>query len=195
MHLKKVLIYGDSNTYGYDPREFSGGRYPEEDRWTTILQERLKDSHEFFVDGLNGRQLPSIQGSNTHLKRMILECSPLDLFVLILGTNDILLTTSPDARVPVRKLDHLLSWLKQEEHLSSILVIAPVYIGNGQDRFYELYHQQSILMNQGFQEIAAKHKVQFADASKWNVQLAYDQVHLSPEGCRTFAKRMENLLR
>ncbi len=24
----KILFYGDSNTYGFDPRGFGGGRYP-----------------------------------------------------------------------------------------------------------------------------------------------------------------------
>ena len=25
---QKILCYGDSNTYGYDPRAYLGGRYP-----------------------------------------------------------------------------------------------------------------------------------------------------------------------
>ncbi len=194
MNRKKVLIYGDSNTYGYDRREFSGGRYPKEFRWTTILQDRLKSTHEFIVDGMNGRPLPAVSGSHMHLKRLFAEHAPLDLFAVMLGTNDILLTTSPDARIALERMDHFLSWLKEEAQLSSILVIAPVYIGSGQDRYYALYHEQSILMNQGFEKLARKHQVQYADASKWDVQLAFDQVHFSPEGCRTFAEHMIPLL-
>ena len=55
--MKKAFIFGDSNTYGYDPREFSDERYPEEERWTTILQKQLKDSWELIPDGLNGRRM------------------------------------------------------------------------------------------------------------------------------------------
>ncbi len=191
---KKVLIFGDSNTYGYDPREFSDGRYPEEVRWTTLLQNALKDTHEFIVDGMNGRPLPSVSGNHLHLERMIRASQPLDLFVCMLGTNDILLTTAPDAAVPVRRMDHLISWLREEAHLSHILIIAPVYIGTGEDRFYEAYHRQSILMNEGFRDLAGKYGVDFADASQWGVELAYDQVHFSIEGCRTFADHMTALL-
>ena len=32
-----LLCYGDSNTYGFDPRSYFGGRYPAEVRWTHRL--------------------------------------------------------------------------------------------------------------------------------------------------------------
>ena len=36
----RMLCYGDSNTYGYDPRGFFGDRYPKESRWVDILAQR-----------------------------------------------------------------------------------------------------------------------------------------------------------
>ena len=30
---RRLLCYGDSNTYGYDPRSYLGGRYPDSIRW------------------------------------------------------------------------------------------------------------------------------------------------------------------
>ncbi len=36
----RMLCYGDSNTYGYDPRGFFGGSYPAESRWVGILAEK-----------------------------------------------------------------------------------------------------------------------------------------------------------
>ena len=33
----KVVCFGDSNTYGYDPRSWLGGRYPAESRWVDLL--------------------------------------------------------------------------------------------------------------------------------------------------------------
>ena len=30
--MEKIIFYGDSNTYGYDPRGFFGMRYPKEVR-------------------------------------------------------------------------------------------------------------------------------------------------------------------
>ena len=37
----KILCFGDSNTYGYDPRSFLGDRYPAEYRWVDILAKKL----------------------------------------------------------------------------------------------------------------------------------------------------------
>ncbi len=194
MAVQKVLIFGDSNTYGYDPREFSGGRYPAKMRWSTILKDRLKETHELIIDGMNGRPLPSIGGQHPHLRRLLQEHQPIDLFICMLGTNDILLTTEPDAQVPIEKMDHFLYWLDEEAHLKHIIIIAPTYIGNGVDRYYDEYHRQSILMNEGYKKLTLRHHVGFADASTWNIKLAYDQVHFAPEGCLTFADHMERLL-
>lgn len=33
----KVTCFGDSNTYGYDPRGYFGGRYDAGSRWVDIL--------------------------------------------------------------------------------------------------------------------------------------------------------------
>ena len=42
-YMKKLILFGDSNTYGYDPRGFLGGRYPD-----------LKPYHECSVE-MNSR--------------------------------------------------------------------------------------------------------------------------------------------
>ena len=34
----KVICFGDSNTYGYDPRPLDGGRYDASCRWVDILE-------------------------------------------------------------------------------------------------------------------------------------------------------------
>ena len=36
----KVICFGDSNTYGYDPRSYFGGRYDADNRWVDILAEQ-----------------------------------------------------------------------------------------------------------------------------------------------------------
>ena len=34
---RRIFCFGDSNTYGYDPREPLGGRYPADARWPELL--------------------------------------------------------------------------------------------------------------------------------------------------------------
>ena len=52
----KIVCFGDSNTYGFDPRLGSSGRYTKDERWTGIL-----DAHDGFSvvnEGMNGRCIP-----------------------------------------------------------------------------------------------------------------------------------------
>lgn len=51
-----LICYGDSNTYGYDPRDTNEGRYPKEVRWTGILD--TETDWKVENHGVNGRSIP-----------------------------------------------------------------------------------------------------------------------------------------
>ena len=80
--MKKILFYGDSNTYGYDPAGFMGGRYPRQERWTTILQKNLQETWQIAADGMPGRALPTSVYEWDYIRSMIRQEEPLDVFVL-----------------------------------------------------------------------------------------------------------------
>ena len=52
---KHILCFGDSNTHGYcaDPADCFGGgvRFPEEQRWTRLLQEALGQDYLVIEEG------------------------------------------------------------------------------------------------------------------------------------------------
>ena len=52
----RILCFGDSNTYGYDPRGFFGDRYDDKDRWVDLLAKQT--GHEVINAGANGREIP-----------------------------------------------------------------------------------------------------------------------------------------
>ena len=52
--MKSVLAFGDSNTWGLVPGTGSRVRYPENIRWTGLLQSRLNDTR-VIEEGLCGR--------------------------------------------------------------------------------------------------------------------------------------------
>lgn len=56
---RRLLCYGDSNTYGYDSRSYLGGRYPEPVRWTGLLKEY---GWEVCNEEENGRSTPRYGG-------------------------------------------------------------------------------------------------------------------------------------
>ncbi len=90
--MKRILCYGDSNTWGYIPG--SGERYPEEVRWPTRLQKLLGEDYRIIEEGLNGRTtvvddpIQPYRCGLEYLRPCLLSHMPLDLVVLMLGTND-----------------------------------------------------------------------------------------------------------
>jgi len=91
--MKTVLCYGDSNTWGYDPATRT--RYPPDVRWTGVLASRLGAEYRVVEEGLNGRTTrwddPIETGRNglTYLRPCIESHQPLDVIVIMLGTNDL----------------------------------------------------------------------------------------------------------
>ena len=53
MTRRRVLCFGDSNTYGYDPAR--DGRYGEDERYPMVLQDLLGDGWSVVEEGLPGR--------------------------------------------------------------------------------------------------------------------------------------------
>jgi lysophospholipase L1-like esterase len=89
----EILCFGDSNTWGCRPTD--GARYPRSVRWTGVLQTALGKDYMVIEEGLGGRTTvweDPIEGDKMG-KRHLLVClqshAPLDLVVLLLGTNDL----------------------------------------------------------------------------------------------------------
>lgn len=80
-----VICFGDSNTYGYDPRGYFGGRYDADCRWVDILT--VETGWTVSNMGQNGREIPSAAPAFS---------ADTDLLIVILGTNDLLQGRSPE---------------------------------------------------------------------------------------------------
>ncbi len=92
--MKTILCYGDSNTWGYDP--VSEDRYPLAQRWVSVLARELGPEYQVIAEGLNGRTTvwpDPVEGEYKSGKSYLLPCleshHPIDLVVLMLGTNDL----------------------------------------------------------------------------------------------------------
>ena len=190
--MKKVLLFGDSNTYGYDPRGMLGNRYPYEIVWTNLLKKELKGQYDIIEEGQNGRTLPSIPRDMEYLKNLTGMLGEDDTFVIMLGTNDILLTANPRPEAAVDKMNDLLLWAKSELSKVKIIVIAPVNIENQSGDMKE-YYEASVKMNEGFEKVCEELGITFWDASKWNVPMAYDGVHIAEEGQKVFVEHFFEL--
>ena len=93
---KNILCFGDSLTWGWVPKENAvpTERYAPDIRWTGILARELGSGYRIIEEGLSGRTTtaddptdPRLNGS-TFLPSAIASHLPVDLVVLMLGTND-----------------------------------------------------------------------------------------------------------
>ena len=202
---RKLLFYGDSNTYGYDPAAFPDDRYPVEKTWPHLLGVRLGESWEVLPRGLNGRKLPSGREDLERILKMAGLLGEKDVFGIMLGTNDLGMLSHPDAALPAGRMETLLQALTGDSRSAGsghplspaqILVVAPPWIGGCGEAMPELkpYQDQSRLMNARFAQIAAGFGTAFADAGEWQISMAFDQIHLSLAGHRQFAAHMEEAM-
>jgi lysophospholipase L1-like esterase len=96
--MKNILCYGDSNTWGCKPIESDGviERFEPGVRWTGILRRQLGKGYQVIEEGLNARTTvhdDPIDGAHKNGKPYLLPCLethvPLDLVIIMLGTNDL----------------------------------------------------------------------------------------------------------
>ena len=168
----KVLCYGDSNTYGYDPRGFFGDRYPAECRWVDILARKLK--WEVQNEGQNGREIPS-RPFQYQRAGELLAPSPPDIFAVMLGTNDLLRGYS--AELGCSRMEAFLRYIQPK--CGQLLLIAPPPMKRGAWVMEENLITESVKLAEAYQALSQKLGIAFADAGQWNVPLAFDGVHFT----------------
>ena len=91
--MRRILCFGDSNTWGYNPD--SGARYGSAERWPRVMANRLGTEFEVIEEGLNGRTtvwedpIEEYKSGKSQIIPILKSHMPLDLLVILLGTNDL----------------------------------------------------------------------------------------------------------
>ena len=175
-----IICFGDSNTYGYDPRGYFDGRYEADSRWVDILT--TETGWTISNMGQNGREIPSSAPSFP---------ADTDLLIVMLGTNDLLQGRSPEQAA--ERLERFLSDISLDQ--SRILLIAPPPVTLDE----WVPSPQLIDGSRAFarlcQALAERLGIRFADAGKWDIPLANDGVHFTEQGHRAFAAGLLEELR
>ena len=90
--MKTILCFGDSNTYGTNP---VGPRYGEDERWPALLQAMLGEDYRVLEEGFGGRTIAfddpvegGYKSGMQYLPPCLMSHDPLDLVIVMLGTND-----------------------------------------------------------------------------------------------------------
>ena len=120
--LKKILVYGDSNTWG--DNFITGKRIADDKQWVNILRKKYNQKYLFFQEGLPGR----LAGNDEKIKRYkngqetfistFRTNAPVDIIIISLGTNDLQLKYNKTSK----KIINDLLWYKEtiEESFNDI---------------------------------------------------------------------------
>lgn len=206
--VKRVLCFGDSNTWGYTPG--TGERYGSGTRWTGVAQQMLGDGYCIVEAGLSGRTTvfddpyDDYMNGAAALGYALLEASPVDLVVIMLGTNDLKHTNAIGSARGIASLissvRSITSHIPSAAYLSGaavsgeqarqveILVVSPILMHpevtrlNPQTVFEsEERYEKSLGFADAFRQVAAAANVWFFDAATVAKPSDIDGVHMMPE--------------
>lgn len=199
--MKEVLCFGDSNTWGYDPK--TKLRYDRDTRWPCILQEELGEEILIIVEGQNGRTTvwdDPVEGQKngmTYLLPCLESHKPLDLVVIMLGTNDLKYRFSVTAYDIARSAANLaesarVSGCGRDEGAPEVLLICPPPLGKLTE-FATMFlggTEKSLDLARFFKERVELVGCHFFDAGSAVRSSSIDGVHWEPEYHRKFSEAL-----
>ena len=180
-----ILCFGDSNTYGYDPRSPFGDRYGAEHRWVDRLAASL--GCVCINAGENGREIPEREWEIRYFDRLVETHHP-DCVIVMLGSNDLLQGN------PVETVVSRMETFLEKTDRTSLLLIAPPPMQRGEWVSSQGLIDASSALRCGYKALTERLGVRFADAGAWNIPLTFDGVHFTEEGHRAFAEGLVNYL-
>jgi len=199
--MKTVLCYGDSNTWGYDPATRT--RYRSHVRWTGVLATRLGADYRVVEEGLNGRTTrwddPIETGRNglTYLRPCIESDQPLDVIVIMLGTNDLKsrfdLSASDIAQSAADLAEMAWRWAHAPDgsHVSVLLVAPPATSTLTEfDQMFDGAHEKSRQFSRYYRLAAGRRHLPFFDAGAVIVSSQKDGIHFDSEEHRKLGEAL-----
>ena len=207
--MKKILIYGDSNTWG--DNFITGEKIPEEKQWVNILRTKYGNKYQFFQEGLPGRIAGNEEtiktyknGKDTFISTFRTN-APVDKIIIALGTNDLQIKYQ---KTKDKIIEDLLWYKKQIEEsyadledqkkyfndkkLPEIIYILPINF-DYQDKASVIFDKESEEKRQQIiREFQKDKKLKTIVAN--DLELFDDGIHLNYQGHEQMASLVERFL-
>ena len=189
MSEKTILCYGDSNTWGYNPA--TQDRYPRDERWPGVLRRELGVGYLVIEEGLNGRTtvwddpIEGYKNGREYLIPCLETHKPIDLVIIMLGTNDLKMRFSVPACDVAAGAGALVDIVARSETgpgegAPRVLLIAPPPFAQLSD-FAEMFDggtAKSQTLSHHFRLVAEERGCALLDASEVIVSSDVDGIHL-----------------
>ncbi len=211
--MKRILCYGDSITWGCNPEE--GGRFDENIRYPRVLGKLLGSEYDVIEEGCGGRttvydtDVDHYVNGKMYLYPCLESHQPLDLIVMMLGTNDVANGTRKNAYYAAAGAQRLINEIRHWSHdrrtiCPQILLLSPPIISlqlrpDINQVFDSPYaHDQSLLFRRYYQDVAKLCECSFLAAEDY-AEAGSDGVHITAEShlrlAKALAEQAEKMLR
>jgi lysophospholipase L1-like esterase len=212
--IKTIMCFGDSNTYGAIPTLARAGRhrFAPDRRWPGVLRRQLGSGWEVLEEGHPGRTTvhdDPIEGLHKNGLKALPVClethMPLDLVVLMLGTNDLKHRFSVTAADVADSVEILVRAVQRSEAghggaAPAVLMVAPPPMLEV-DWFGQMFlggAQKSLGFAAVFRDAAKRASAAFLDAGAFVESSTVDGIHLDSDAHRVLgteiAKAVQALL-
>jgi lysophospholipase L1-like esterase len=186
--MKTILCYGDSNTWGYNPA--TGERFGPTERWAGVLRQSLGPDYWVIEEGLNGRTtvwddpIEGYKNGHTYLIPCLETHRPLDLVIIMLGTNDLKVRFSLSAYDIANGAGVLVDVVQKSaagpnDRPPQVLFLAPPVVTTLTE-FSEMFEgaaQKSKRFARHYQRVAEEYGCEFLDAAQVIVSSPLDGIH------------------
>jgi lysophospholipase L1-like esterase len=193
--MKTILCYGDSNTWGYSPA--TQDRYGRDERWPGVLRNELGPGYLVIEEGLGGRTTiwdDPVEGIYKNGKTYLIPCleshQPLDLVVVLLGTNDLKNRFSIEAFDIAQGAGVLVQIIQKSENgpngnAPEVLLLAPPPVAKlARTDFVEMFagaEKKAKKFSREYRRVAKELGCEFLDTADVIVSSKLDAIHLDVE--------------
>ena len=200
--MKRILCFGDSNTWGFIPAG-DGERMAAEVRWPGVMQAELGADYTVIEEAQNGRTTlwddpyeDVDKNGARHLPIVLQSQAPVDLVILMLGTNDLKSHFNQNAFSIAGSCGVLVDRILASDagpgsFPPNVLLIAPAPVSEGLCPFGHLFDKAAEVsggFKSAYAEVAAGRGVPFLNAGDFASCPVPDTIHLDAEGCARLGK-------
>ncbi len=205
--MKNILCFGDSNTFGTNP---SGGRWGIHERWPGVLQDILGGGYRILEEGCGGRTtvyedfLELDTNGRKHLPMLLHSHRPLDMVIIMLGTNDMkhrfsllpvdIANGAAELGRMVQNYDY-----GPDYPVPAVLLISPIHIKEGiETRVAYGFAESSVEISRRlaplYKKIAEDNGWLYLDASAVAVASDRDRLHMEAADHKALAEAIAGII-
>ena len=200
--MKKIVCYGDSNTFGFNPKDCS--RFDVNTRWTAVLQNNLGTEYEVINEGMCNRtgfvNNPDgfVFSASKHFSKFISKFENIEILILWIGTNDLMFQYNINFETVENGLKNLIKLVQTKA--KRVIIIPPVILNenilNGYfgDRFDETSIKKSKEFVIVYKKLAETCHCEYFDVNEFVKPSDVDGLHYDEDSHKTIADKLSAII-